>query len=96
MSDTSTPSPAEQRKIDPVFLDDLADAIDGRDVRWLSRTLKRMHPADAADALEALSYDTFEEAVELLGGELPPEILIELRDSYREGAVEMLPDRAVA
>lgn len=96
MTDTSTPTPAEQGKIDPVFLDDLADAIDERDVRWLSRTLKRMHPADAADALEALPYDTFEEAVELLGGELPPEILIELRDSYREGAVEMLPDTAVA
>ncbi|MBI1399191.1 magnesium transporter [Hyphomonas sp.] len=96
MSDTSAPTPTEQGKIDPVFLHDLADAIDERDVRWLSRTLKRMHPADAADALEALSYDTFEEAVELLGGELPPEILIELRDSYREGAVEMLPDQAVA
>ena len=96
MTDTSAPTPSEQGKIDPVFLDDLADAVDERDIRWLSRTLKRMHPADAADALEALPYDTFEEAVELLGGELPPEILIELRDSYREGAVDMLPDTAVA
>jgi magnesium transporter len=96
MTDTSPPTPSEQGKIDPVFLDDLADAVDERDIRWLSRTLKRMHPADAADALEALPYDTFEEAVELLGGELPPEILIELRDSYREGAVDMLPDTAVA
>jgi magnesium transporter len=96
MTDTSPPTPSEQGKIDPVFLDDLADAVDERDIRWLSRTLKRMHPADAADALEALPYDTFEEAVELLGGDLPPEILIELRDSYREGAVDMLPDTAVA
>ena len=96
MTDNSPPTPSEQGKIDPVFLDDLADAVDERDIRWLSRTLKRMHPADAADALEALPYDTFEEAVELLGGELPPEILIELRDSYREGAVDMLPDTAVA
>ncbi|MFN7179852.1 magnesium transporter [Hyphomonas sp.] len=96
MTDTSAPTPSDQGKIDPVFLRDLADAVDERDVRWLSRTLKRLHPADAADALEALQYDTFEEAVELLGGELPPEILIELRDSYREGAVDMLPDQAVA
>jgi len=96
MTDTSTPPPAETGKIDPVFLEDLSEAVEERDVRWLARTLRRMHPADAADALEALSYDTFEEAVELLGGELPPEILIELRDSYREGAVEMLPDQAVA
>ncbi|HAY06528.1 MAG TPA: magnesium transporter [Hyphomonas sp.] len=96
MTDTSAPTPSDQGKIDPVFLRDLADAVGERDIRWLSRTLKRLHPADAADALEALHYDTFEEAVELLGGELPPEILIELRDSYREGAVEMLPDQAVA
>jgi len=96
MTETSAPTPEEQGKIDLVFLTDLADAVDERDVRWLSRTLKRMHPADAADALEALDYDTFEEAVELLGGELPPEILIELRDSYREDAVDMLPDQAVA
>lgn len=96
MTDTSAPTSSDQGQIDPVFLRDLADAVDERDVRWLSRTLKRLHPADAADALEALSYDTFEEAVELLGGELPPEILIELRDSYREGAVEVLPDQVVA
>jgi magnesium transporter len=54
MTDTSPPTPSEQGKIDPVFLDDLADAVDERDISWLSRTLKRMHPADAADALEAL------------------------------------------
>jgi magnesium transporter len=96
MTDTSTLPPAEPGQIDPVFLEDLVDAIDERDTRWLARTLGRMHPADAADALEALPYDTFEEAIELLGGDLPPEILIELRDSYREGAVEMLPDQAVA
>jgi magnesium transporter len=96
MTDTSALTPSEPGKIDPVFLDDLADAVEERDVRWLSRRLKRMHPADAADALEALPYETFEAAVELLGGELAPEILIELRDSYREGAVEMLPDTAVA
>lgn len=96
MTETSAPTPEEQGKIDLVFLRDLADAVDERDIRWLARTLKRMHPADAADALEALDYDTFEEAVELLGGQLPPEILIELRDSYREDAVDMLPDQAVA
>ncbi|KCZ54007.1 magnesium transporter [Hyphomonas beringensis] len=87
---------AETPNVDPVLLDDLIDAVDERDTRWLARTLQRMHPADAADLLEALSFDTFSEAVELLGGELPADILIELRDSYREEAVEVLPDAAVA
>ncbi|MFN4025219.1 MAG: magnesium transporter [Hyphomonas sp.] len=96
MTDTSSPPQPESDGVDAVLLRDLTDAVDERDTRWLSRTLRRMHPADAADALEALPFDTFEEAVELLGEELPSEILIELRDSYREGAVEVLPDEAVA
>ena len=75
---------------------DIAGAVEDADVRWLSRTLNRLHPADAADALEQLSGDEFASAVELLGGELPSEILIELRDEYREDAVEALPDAAVA
>ncbi len=87
---------AETPNVDPEMLEDIIDAVDEKDTRWLARTLQRMHPADAADALEALSFDTFSEAVELLGGELPADILIELRDSYREEAVEVLPDAAVA
>ena len=79
-----------------VTASDVAAAVNDRDVRWLSRTLTRLHPADAADALEQLSSDEFANAVEILGGELPPDILIELRDEYREDAVEVLPDTAVA
>ena len=82
MTDVSSPpNPApEPPNVDPDLLDDLVDAVDERDTRWLARTLQRMHPADAADLLEALPFDTFSEAVELLGGELPSDILIELRD----------------
>ena len=97
MSDTSTPpvSP-DTAQVDPDLLDDMHDAIEERDTRWLARTLARMHPADAADLLEQLPIDDFSDAVELLGGALPPEILIELRDGYREEAVDVLPDKAVA
>lgn len=96
MSDTSPQIQSEPHTTDAVLTRDIADAVSERDIRWLARTLRRMHPADAADALETLPYDEFEEAIELLGSELPSEILIELRDAYREGAVEMLPDGAVA
>ena len=92
----SSGSPGEAPNVDPEMLDDIVDAVEEADARWLARTLRRMHPADAADALEAMSVDTFTEAVALLGGDLPPDILIELRDSYREEAVEVLPDGAVA
>lgn len=97
MTDTLQPSSRtpDSAEIDAALLADMADAIEERDTRWLARMLQRMHPADAADLLEQLPYDTFEDAVGLLGRELPPDILIELRDSYREGAVDVLPDHAV-
>ena len=87
---------AQEEVQHPSLASDMAGAVADADVRWLSRMLNRLHPADAADALEQLSMDDFASAVELLGGELPPEILIELRDEYREDAVEALPDAAVA
>lgn len=85
-----------QEASESTIVADIAEAVSDSDVRWLSRTLARLHPADAADALEQLSPDVFAYAVEILGGELPSEILIELRDEYREDAVEALPDTVVA
>jgi magnesium transporter len=78
------------------FVLDLRDAIWERDVKWISRLLDRLHPADAADLLEQLSSDDFTACVDLLGGQLPTNIIIELRDEYREEAVEVLADDAVA
>lgn len=75
---------------------DVREAVWDDDARWLSRTLNRLHPADAADLLEQLSTDDFADAVSLLGGELPTDIIIELRDEYRVEAVDVLPDDAVA
>ncbi|MEM9667574.1 MAG: magnesium transporter [Pseudomonadota bacterium] len=77
------------------LLTDIEDAIQDGDSRWLSRILRRLHPADASDALERLSPEEFSGVVALLGDELPPDVLIELRDEYREDAVEVLPDEAV-
>lgn len=75
---------------------DVREAVWEEDSRWLARTLNRLYPADAADLLEQLSTEDFSEAVRLLGGQLPTDIIIELRDEYREEAVDALPDEAVA
>ncbi len=83
-------------EIDPVLIDDMRDAVEEADRRWLSRRLAALHPADAADALEQLGRDDFEAAVTLLGEELPASVLIELRDEYRSDAVDALPDETVA
>ena len=91
-----TPDRDDRGEIDPLLIQDVADAVGEGDLRWLSRALLSMHPADAADALEQLGRDTFIGAVGLLGAELPATILIELRDDYRETAVDALPDAVLA
>lgn len=84
------------REIDPALVEGITDAVEEKDVRGLSRRLADLHPADAADALEQLGRDAFDDAIGLLGGDLPANILIELRNEYREGAVDALPDDVVA
>lgn len=88
-TDTTSSEPDAQ------LLGDLQHALVDSDQDWLRDTLGELHPADAADLLEQLSLDDFASAVDLLGGELAPEILIELRDEYRGEAVDVLPDTAV-
>ena len=96
MSDTPEHLPEDDSpELDAILIADMADAVDEDDHRWLSRTLLRLHPADASDALEQLDRDVFCQAVELLGEELPSNILIELRDEYRRDAVRHLPDEVV-
>lgn len=89
------PPAADEDKYNSILLRDMQEALEDGDQRWLARRLSRLHPADASDALEQLSGDEFSGVVALLGDELPPDILIELRDEYRESAIEMLPDGAV-
>lgn len=74
---------------------ELREAIDAGAGKWVRETLEQMHPADASDLLEQLSNERFEAVMDLLGGDLPAEILIELREEYREDAVEVMSDEAV-
>ncbi|MEM7005318.1 MAG: CBS domain-containing protein, partial [Pseudomonadota bacterium] len=90
-----SPGRDEADRVAAVMLDDIENAVQEGDRRWLSRVLARLHPADASDALEQLSPEDFSNVVALLGEELPSDVLIELRDEYREDAVEALPDEAV-
>jgi len=91
-----TPETPDEQTDQTRQLADLRHAILDGDEPWLRARLDEMHPADASDLLEQLSADEFEAAVEMLGGELPSDILIELRDEYREDAVDLLSDAAVA
>lgn len=74
---------------------ELREAIDVGASKKVRETLEAQHPADASDLLEQLSSERFEAVVDLLGGELPADILIELREEFREDAVEVMTDEAV-
>ncbi|MFN3212314.1 MAG: magnesium transporter [Henriciella sp.] len=84
---------AEERR--ELLMAELREAIDAGAAKQVRAMLEAEHPADASDFLEQLSSERFEAVVDLLGGELPAEILIELREEYREDAVEVMSDEAV-
>ncbi|MEO1029423.1 MAG: magnesium transporter [Pseudomonadota bacterium] len=87
---------SQRRGVDPSFVGDMEHAIETAAREWLISELHKIHPADAADALEQLSAEYFEQAIAILGNDLSPDILIELRDELRADAVDVLPDQAVA
>ncbi len=77
------------------YFERVCDALEAENRGQLLADLQALHPADAADMLEQLSSDQFTHLVGFLGKDLPSDILIELRDEYREDAVELLSDSAV-
>ena len=58
--------------------------------------LEQHHPADAADLLEVLPRTMIGNATDMLADRFPTEILLELRDEYRELVVDRLPDEFLA
>lgn len=84
---------AEERR--ELLIAELREAIDTGAAKQVRGLLEAEHPADASDFLEQLSSERFEAVMDLLGGELPADILIELREEYREDAVEVMSDEAV-
>jgi len=64
--------------------------VDG-DGALIARLTEVLHPADAADVLEQLSWDQFERALKLAPRAFAPEILAELNEDYLAEALEFLP-----
>lgn len=75
---------------------ELETAIESGRPHEILEVLEQHHPADAADLLEVLPRSTISETAELLGGQFPTPILMELRDEYREIVVDNLPDDHLA
>jgi magnesium transporter len=82
--------------IAPAFIAQFVGAVGDGDKYSLVRTIKELHPADAADLLEHLPPDAFRKAIHLLGKDLPAEAVAELSDEMRLEALHELTDQAIA
>jgi len=78
-----------------VTMDKFAVLVDAGDRDRLMVFMEEMHPADLADILECLPRGAFEDAVRLLGNDLPADAIAELSEDLRIDALEFLPDQAV-
>jgi magnesium transporter len=86
----------ESGVIAPSFIAQFVGAVGDGDRHALVRTIKDLHPADAADLLEHLPPDAFRKAIHLLHKDLPAEAVAELSDEMRLEALHELTDQAIA
>jgi magnesium transporter len=82
--------------IAPAFIEQFAAAVETGDQPFVQRTIKELHPADAADLLEHLPLDAFRKAIHLIDADLPPEAVAELGEETRIAALDELSDDALA
>jgi magnesium transporter len=82
--------------IAPAFIEQFADAVEKGDGDFLQRTVRELHPADAADLLEHLPPEDFRKAIHLIDADLPPEAVAELGEETRIAALDELSDDALA
>lgn len=82
-------APSEQGNLRA--LAEIIAALGDNDGLLLERLTTELHPADAADLLEQLSWEQFEHALALSPRAFTPEILAELNDDHREEALALLP-----
>jgi magnesium transporter len=105
-SDSGKPSDASEAEstaeavespgvIAPAFVAQFVGAIGDGDKPFLIRTIKSLHPADAADLLEHLPPDAFRKAVHILNKDLPAEAVAELSEEMRLEALHELTDAAI-
>jgi magnesium transporter len=88
--------PVEAGVLAPSFIAQFVGMVGDGDRFRLRRTIKELHPADAADLLEHLPPDAFRKALHLLDKDLPAEAVAELSDEMRLSALNELTDAGIA
>ena len=86
----------EDYALNPAFVSDVVDALDGGDMVRLRDLLGALHPADVADLMGFLSAEAREELVPHLDPETLAEILSELDWEIREDVLAHVPSAMLA
>ena len=82
--------------LNPEFVSEVVDALDGGDTERLRDLLSALHPADVADLMGFISAEAREELVPHLDPETLAEILSELDTEIREDVLEHVPSATLA
>jgi magnesium transporter len=82
--------------IAPEFLQSMADALAGGNLKAVRQATRDLHAADLSDLLEALQQDDRVKLVTLLGRSFDVEALPELDEAVRDELLEALPNNVIA
>jgi len=87
---------AELPALGKAFFREVEEALAARDVERINAVIENLHPADAADLLEALQQEERRQLLELVGRNLEPETLSYLEESLRDQVAAVLGPQLVA
>ena len=87
---------SEDQTLSPEFVRSVSDAIEAEDAAAFHGLTEGVHPADIADLIGLLRDDERDALVDMLGGEIQPDVLAELDDDLREDIVEAMGPERVA
>ncbi len=87
---------ADDQTLTPEFVKSISDIIDKRDALGFEFLTKDLHPADVADLIGLLRLEERDVLIELLSGDIAPDVLAELDDDLRESVVAAMGPEKVA
>lgn len=87
---------AELPALGEAFFREIEEALAERDVERINAVVENLHPADAADLLEALEPGERRQLLELIGKSLEPETLSYLDEGLRDEVAAVLGPQVVA
>ena len=82
--------------IRPEFVEQVTEAIAGRDAGLLRALVGELHESDTGDLIEALDPDLRPQLIELMGADFDFTALTEVDDTVREEILEELEPETVA